>query len=184
MFQDNDSGIRQLEKTRNEYTGLVDSIATTYNNMKPTNKEPTYVTSTSKASQSQTNRGVPQELQGLDECESVYDAPRHSSPHSMLRNSSKKKTTNCLKNDLNFLSSLHTKGHLSAFKKWDKDNDGYIDRDEFVKAVATEMDLCSADEARRLFCSMDKSGKNSLNFREFHNNFKYGEGETLLQEAH
>lgn len=46
------------------------------------------------------------------------------------------------------------------------------------------MDLCSPDEARQLFCAMDKAGKNSLNFREFHNNFKYAEGETLIQEAH
>jgi hypothetical protein len=90
MFQNNDSSIRQLEKTRNEYTGLVDSISTSCNNMKPTNKEPTHLISGSKASQSQTNRGLPLELQGLDKWVSLNDAPRLSERHSMLRNSSKK----------------------------------------------------------------------------------------------
>ena len=44
------------------------------------------------------------------------------------------------------------------------------------------MNLCSKQTAGEIFNKMDMDKQNAINFIDFHNNFKYSNNETILQE--
>jgi len=77
---------------------------------------------------------------------------------------------------------IKNKNHKKAFNKLDKDNDGYIAKNEFIDAVVNDMNLCNKTDANQLFKSFDSENQNSLDFNEFHQKFAYAKGEKRIGE--
>lgn len=72
-------------------------------------------------------------------------------------------------------SQLHSKvrDQRGIFKLFDKDNDGVINKEEFSN-VLTNFDVCSKDEAGKVFTSMLKNPDgNVLSFSDLHKNLEF-----------